>query len=69
MVNFKWGDFSRADETIEDRALLPNGYHPISNQETGLQKKHKPMELRLIMSGLTSTGKDSVVSGKSWMTW
>ena len=41
----------------------------ISKQETGLQKKHKPMELRLIMSGLTSTGKDSVVGGKSWMTW
>ena len=25
--NLKWRDFSRADETMGDRALLPNGYH------------------------------------------
>ena len=42
---------------------------PSVTKKTGLQKKHKPLELRLIMSSLTSNGKDSVVSGKSWMTW
>ena len=28
MVKLQVGRFHRADETIEDRALLPNGYHP-----------------------------------------